>query len=76
MPFSQSQFVPFRIKDMQSRYTVHIASAEWRWVVLVGCGLVLLAFLPSWVALLGQRLALWALHNYLDGELISKVTWA
>jgi hypothetical protein len=70
MPYLQSHTVAFGVKDMQSRYTVHITAAEWRWVVLVGCGLVLLAFLPLlWVALLGnsQWQFMGALHNYLDG---------
>jgi hypothetical protein len=78
MPYSQSHAVTFRIKNMQSRYTVHITSAEWRWVVLVGCGLVLLAFLPLlWVALLGTPdwQFMGALHNYLDGATyFSKMT--
>ncbi len=55
---------------MQSRQTVHIASAEWRWVILVGSALVLLAFSPLlWVALTG--ISDWqfmgALHNFQDG---------
>lgn len=55
---------------MQSRQTVHIMSAEWRWVILVGSTLVLLAFAPLlWVALRGT--AGWqfmgVLHNFQDG---------
>ena len=78
MPFSQSHTVTFGVKDMQSRYTVHITAAEWRWVVLIGCGLVLLAFFPLlWVALIGtsQWQFMGALHNYLDGATyLSKMT--
>jgi hypothetical protein len=63
---------------MQTRSSVHIASTEWRWVVLVGCGLVLLAFLPLlWVALIGTGdwQFMGALHNYLDGATyLSKMT--
>lgn len=55
---------------MQSRQVVHIMSAEWRWVILVGSALVLVAFSPLvWVALRGT--ADWqfmgVLHNFLDG---------
>lgn len=55
---------------MQVRQTVHIMAAEWRWVIFVGCALILLTFAPLlWVALTGT--AEWqfmgALHNYLDG---------
>lgn len=56
---------------MQVRSTTFIASAEWRWLVFVGCGLVLLAFLPLlWVALMGtgRWQFMGALHNYLDGS--------
>ena len=55
---------------MQSRQTVHIMSAEWRWVIIVGSALVLLAFSPLlWVALRGTPdwQFMGALHNYLDG---------
>jgi hypothetical protein len=66
------------MKDMQARYTVHIAAAEWRWVMLIGCSLVLLAFLPLlWVALMGTGnwQFMGALHNYLDGATyLSKMT--
>lgn len=60
----------FKISDMQIRSTVHIAAAEWRWVVMVGSGLVLLAFAPLlWVALIGTGnwQFMGALHNYQDG---------
>ena len=55
---------------MQVRQAVHIMAAEWRWVIFVGCALILLTFAPLlWVALTGT--ADWqfmgALHNYLDG---------
>lgn len=55
---------------MQSRQVVHIMSAEWRWVILIGSALVLVAFSPLvWVALRGT--ADWqfmgVLHNFLDG---------
>lgn len=55
---------------MQSRQTVHIMSAEWRWVIFVGSALVLLAFSPLvWVALRGTPdwQFMGALHNYQDG---------
>lgn len=55
---------------MQSRQTVHIMSAEWRWVIVVGSILVLLAFSPLiWVALRGTPdwQFMGVLHNYLDG---------
>ncbi len=59
-----------RINSMQSRQTVHIMAAEWRWVILVGSALVLLAFSPLlWVALTGTSdwQFMGVLHNYLDG---------
>jgi len=55
---------------MQSRQTVHIMSAEWRWVILVGSALVLLAFSPLlWVALRGVSdwQFMGVLHNFQDG---------
>ncbi|MEO8397033.1 MAG: hypothetical protein ABI700_28820, partial [Chloroflexota bacterium] len=55
---------------MQSRQTVHIMSAEWRWVIIVGSALVLLAFSPLlWVALHGTPgwQFMGVLHNYQDG---------
>ena len=55
---------------MQSRQTVHIMSAEWRWVIIVGSALVLLAFSPLlWVALRGTPgwQFMGVLHNYQDG---------
>src|SRR5215218_7010137 len=59
-----------RISSMQSRQTVHIMSAEWRWVVIVGSALVLLAFSPLLcVALHGTPgwQFMGVLHNYQDG---------
>ncbi len=62
---------------MQSRQTVHIISAEWRWVIIVGSALVLLAFSPLlWVALRGTPnwQFMGALHNFQDGATyISKI---
>ncbi len=55
---------------MQSRQTVHITAAEWRWVILIGSALVLFAFSPLlWVALRGTSnwQFMGALHNYQDG---------
>jgi hypothetical protein len=58
---------------MQSRYTVHIIPSEWRWVIFVGSGLVLLAFLPFlWVALSNTTQSNWQFMgvigvNYRDG---------
>ena len=57
---------------MQSRDIIHITPAEWRWVVLVGVGLVVVAFLPLlWIALTGVSGTEWQfmgmLHNYRDG---------
>ncbi|MEP7290148.1 MAG: hypothetical protein ABI835_00140 [Chloroflexota bacterium] len=55
---------------MQSRQSVHIMSAEWRWVILVGSALVLLAFSPLlWVALRGTPdwQFMGTLHNFWDG---------
>ncbi len=67
---AHSPTVAFKTRAAQSRTTSYIAAFEWRWVVFVGCGLVLLAFLPLlWVALMGT--GSWqfmgVLHNYLDG---------
>ena len=63
---------------MQTRSSVHIASTEWRWVILTGCALVLLAFLPLlWVAVTGTGdwQFMGTLHNYLDGATyLSKMT--
>lgn len=53
-----------------SRQPVYVTAAEWRWVVTLACGLVLLAFLPLlWVALRGTPdwQFMGVLHNYLDG---------
>ncbi len=55
---------------MQSRQTVHITAAEWRWVILIGSALVLFAFSPLlWVALKGTSnwQFMGVLHNYQDG---------
>jgi len=57
---------------MQSRDITHVTAAEWRWVVLVGGGLVLLAFLPLlWLAITGVGGSEWqfmgVLYNYRDG---------
>ena len=57
---------------MVSAFTGHITSAEWRWVILVGGGVVLLAFAPFlWVLLAGVTGTSWqfmgALHGYGDG---------
>ncbi len=54
---------------MESRYTMHIMPAEWRWVTVVSIGLVLLGFAPFlWVALsdTNQWQFMGALHNYQD----------
>lgn len=55
-----------------SRDMVHITPAEWRWVILFGGALVLLAFLPFlWVAISGVTGEQWqfmgVLNNYRDG---------
>jgi hypothetical protein len=58
---------------MQSRYTVYIIPAEWRWVIFVASGLVLVAFLPFlWVALSNTAQSNWQFMgmigvNYRDG---------
>jgi hypothetical protein len=57
---------------MQSGYTGHIVPAEWRWVILVGSALVLLAFAPFiWIVLGGAGETPWQfmgmLHDYPDG---------
>ncbi|MFN8376506.1 MAG: hypothetical protein U0694_27005 [Anaerolineae bacterium] len=58
---------------MQSRYTVHIIPTEWRWVIFVGSGLVLLAFMPFlWAALSNTAQSNWQFMgmigvNYRDG---------
>ncbi len=54
---------------MESRFTIHIAPAEWRWVIVVATGLVLLTFAPLvWVAVAGTNdwQFMGALHNYQD----------
>lgn len=57
---------------MQSGYTGHITSVEWRWVISVAAGLILLAFLPFlWVILIGSANTdyefMGALHDYQNG---------
>lgn len=57
---------------MTSGYTGHIAPAEWRWVILVGCVLITLAFIPFlWVVIIGITGTQWrfmgVLHDYQDG---------
>jgi len=65
---------------MQSRYTVHIAPTEWRWVMLVSSALVIVAFLPFlWVAISGSGGSQWqfmgALNNHQDAAVyIGRVT--
>src|SRR5579862_2978799 len=69
--WSPSSTSYLRISSMQSRQTVHIMAAEWRWVILVGSALVLLAISPLlWVALRGTPgwQFMGVLHNYLDGS--------
>ncbi|MDX2159764.1 MAG: hypothetical protein SF162_00425 [bacterium] len=59
-----------RIEAVGSRDTAHITGHEWRWVIIVACVLILLAFFPLiWVALRGTPgwQFMGALHNYLDG---------
>jgi len=57
---------------MQSGYSAHIAPGEWRWVIVFGVGLVLLAFTPFVLMLVGGIAAsdwqfMGVLHNYRDG---------
>lgn len=57
---------------MRSGYTGHVTSSEWRWVILVGSALIVLAFIPfMWVILDGIVNTRWefmgALHDYEDG---------
>ncbi|MBI5669030.1 MAG: hypothetical protein HZC41_13580 [Chloroflexi bacterium] len=57
---------------MQSRESIHITPAEWRWVVVFGGALVALAFVPFlWVAVSGAAGTQWQfmgiLNNYRDG---------
>lgn len=59
-----------RLDAIGTRYTAHVAAHEWRWVIIVGCSLVLLMFVPLiWVALRGTPgwQFMGTLHNYLDG---------
>lgn len=55
-----------------SRDSIHITSAEWRWVVIFAVGLTALAFVPFlWVAFSGVSGTDWqfmgVLNNYRDG---------
>lgn len=57
---------------MRSGYTGYVTPAEWRWVIWVGCGLIVLAFVPFlWVILGGISNTRWefmgALHDYQNG---------
>ncbi len=57
---------------MQSGFTTHVASAEWRWVTFVAVALVLLAFAPyGLLAVAGPSVDDWqfmgVLHNSRDG---------
>ncbi len=59
-----------RTHSLAVRETVQIMPAEWRWVIVIATGLILIAFLPLvWMALRGT--ADWqfmgVLHNYQDG---------
>jgi len=70
MVAAHREVTAYKAREMQTRYTIHIMPSEWRWVVAVGCSLVLLAFLPLlWVALAGTGdwQFMGVLHNYLDG---------
>src|SRR5690606_24251222 len=54
---------------MESRYTVHILPAEWRWAIFAATALVFSAFAPFlWVALsdTGSWQFMGALHNHAD----------
>lgn len=56
---------------MESRYTIDITSAEWRWVIIIASLLVLLAFSPFLWIVLSSGTDDWqfmgTLHNYRDG---------
>lgn len=57
---------------MQSGYSAHITPAEWRWVIFVSVGLVLLAFTPFLVMFLSSAPGtdwqfMGILHNHRDG---------
>lgn len=57
---------------MQSSYSAHVTPGEWRWVIIFGVGLVLLAFTPFVLMLVGGIAAsdwqfMGVLHNYRDG---------
>ncbi|MEQ8671722.1 MAG: hypothetical protein RLP44_25970 [Aggregatilineales bacterium] len=57
---------------MQSGYTGHVTPSEWRWVIWVGCVLIVFAFIPFlWVILGGVAGTRWeffgALHDYQNG---------
>lgn len=54
------------------RYTAHMTSAEWRWVIFISAALVLIAFAPFVIMALGSGLGpdwqfMGVLHNYRDG---------
>ncbi len=54
---------------MQSDYTGHITTSEWRWVIIISVILALLAFMPFlWVLIVGINDSQWrfmgALHDY------------
>ncbi|MDX2076084.1 MAG: hypothetical protein SFZ02_06610 [bacterium] len=54
---------------MQSDYTGHITTSEWRWVIIISVVLALLAFMPFlWVLMVGISDSQWrfmgALHDY------------
>jgi hypothetical protein len=57
---------------MQSGYTGHITPTEWRWVLVIGSALILIAFVPFvWVLLSGSAESQWqfmgAIHAYQNG---------
>lgn len=59
---------------MQTGYTLHIVPSEWRWVLLISVGLVMLAFTPFLLLVTGSLAdgdTVWQfmgmLHNYRDG---------
>lgn len=57
---------------MRSGVTGYITPAEWRWVILIGCVLITLAFTPFlWVVVVGLSGTPWdfmgMLHDYQDG---------
>ncbi len=57
---------------MQSGYTGHVTPSEWRWVIWLSVGLIVLAFIPFlWIILVGVSDTRWEfmgiLHNYENG---------